>query len=202
MFMRAAGRPVLPRMDVAAWRRRVMSRCQRKIVSGVISSRSPVAARLRYHAEQGREQGPVCPVQLRAVLLLPLQDGELVARIRISAIFHASSRRDSRSHVVTRAMRRKTNRRHMTGDHHGRTAGRATLLLTATDGNLGTHSLPAAGHPVQRDVGEALGYSGPDAGFHLGRHQATRWTYTCSATPATSRASSRFCYARGAPGST
>ncbi len=55
-------------------------------------------------------------------------------RIRISTIFHASSRRDSRSHVVTRAMRRKTNRRHMTGDHHGRTAGRATLLVTATDG--------------------------------------------------------------------
>jgi len=35
---------------------------------------------------------------------------------------------------------RKTNRRHMTGDDHGRTAGRATLLLTATDGILGTHN--------------------------------------------------------------
>jgi hypothetical protein len=29
----------------------------------------------------------------------------------------------------------------MTGDHHGRTAGRATLLLTATDGILGTHKI-------------------------------------------------------------
>jgi DNA replication protein DnaC len=35
---------------------------------------------------------------------------------------------------------RKTNRRHMTGDHHGRTARRATLLVRAADGILGTHS--------------------------------------------------------------
>jgi hypothetical protein len=38
-------------------------------------------------------------------------------------------------------IRRKTNRRHMTGDHHGLTAGRATLLVTATDEILGTHKL-------------------------------------------------------------
>ena len=41
MFRRVAGRPVLPRLDRAARRRRAMSRCQRKIVSGVTSSRSP-----------------------------------------------------------------------------------------------------------------------------------------------------------------
>jgi hypothetical protein len=41
MFRRVAGRPVLPRMDLAAQRRRTMSRCQRRIVSGVTSSRSP-----------------------------------------------------------------------------------------------------------------------------------------------------------------
>jgi hypothetical protein len=35
---------------------------------------------------------------------------------------------------------RKTNRRHMTGDHHGRTARTATLLVTAVDEILGTHS--------------------------------------------------------------
>jgi hypothetical protein len=35
---------------------------------------------------------------------------------------------------------RKTNRRHMTGDHHGRTAWRATLLVTAVDEILGTHN--------------------------------------------------------------
>jgi hypothetical protein len=39
----------------------------------------PVAAGFGYHAEQCREQGPVCPVQFRAARLPPLQDGELVA---------------------------------------------------------------------------------------------------------------------------
>jgi hypothetical protein len=43
-------------------------------------------------------------------------------KIKISAAFHASSRRDSRSPAATRVISRKTNRRHMTGDHHGRTA--------------------------------------------------------------------------------
>ena len=39
-----------------------------------------VAAGFGYHAEQGREQGPVRPVQLRAARLPPLQDRELVAQ--------------------------------------------------------------------------------------------------------------------------
>jgi hypothetical protein len=55
-------------------------------------------------------------------------------------IRHASSRRDSRSHAANRVIRRKTNRRHMTGDHHGQTAGMATLLARALDGLLGTHN--------------------------------------------------------------
>ena len=36
-------------------------------------------------------------------------------------------------------IRRKTNRRHMIGDHYGRTARRATLLVRAMDEILGTH---------------------------------------------------------------
>jgi hypothetical protein len=36
-------------------------------------------------------------------------------------------------------VRRKTNRRHMTGDHHGRTSEKATLLVRAADEILGTH---------------------------------------------------------------
>jgi hypothetical protein len=36
-------------------------------------------------------------------------------------------------------VRRNINRRHMTGDHRGGTAGRATLLAKATDQILGTH---------------------------------------------------------------
>jgi hypothetical protein len=62
-------------------------------------------------------------------------------RIKISAVFHVSSRRDSRSHAVTRVIRRKANRRHMIGDHHGWAAGKPTLLVTAMDEILGTHRL-------------------------------------------------------------
>jgi hypothetical protein len=40
----------------------------------------PLAPRFRYHAEQGREQCPVRPVQVQAARLPPLQDGELVAQ--------------------------------------------------------------------------------------------------------------------------
>jgi hypothetical protein len=53
--------------------------------------------------------------------------------------FHASSRRASRSHAISRVIRRNMNRRHMTDDHHGRTAGRATLLVRVADEILGTH---------------------------------------------------------------
>jgi hypothetical protein len=65
--------------------------------------------------------------------LLPLQDGEWWRRIKISAVCHASSRRDSRSHEAARVIRRKTSRRQMIGGHHGRAAGRATLLFRAVD---------------------------------------------------------------------
>jgi hypothetical protein len=44
-------------------------------------------------------------------------------RIKISAVFHVSPRWDSRSHAATRVIRRKTNHRHMIGDHHGQTLG-------------------------------------------------------------------------------
>jgi hypothetical protein len=36
-------------------------------------------------------------------------------------------------------IRRKMNRRHMTGDHHGRMTGKATPLVRATDRIPGTH---------------------------------------------------------------
>jgi hypothetical protein len=40
----------------------------------------PLAPGFGYHAEQGREQGPVRPVQVRTEWLPPLQHGELVAQ--------------------------------------------------------------------------------------------------------------------------
>ena len=134
MFRRVAGRPVLPRMDLAAQRRRTISRCQRSIVSGVTSSRSPwrrafgitpsrVASRARSaQFSFGRRGWRRCST------------ASWWRRIKISAIRHVCWRRDSCSHEAVRVIRRKTNRRHMTGDHHGQTAGTATLLVRAVDG--------------------------------------------------------------------
>jgi hypothetical protein len=143
MFRRVAGRPVLPRLDLAAQRRRTMSRCQRRIVSGVISSRSPwrrvfgitlsrVASRARSaQFSFGRRDCRRCMM------------ASWWRRIKISAVFHVSSRRDGRSHAATCVTRRKTNRRHMIGDHHSCATGRATLLVRAVDGILGTHRILA-----------------------------------------------------------
>jgi hypothetical protein len=117
----------------------------------------PVAARFGYYAGQGREQGPVRPVQVRATRLPPLQDRSWWRRIKISAVFHVSSRWDRRSHEATRVIRRKVNRRHMIGDHHGRTAGRATLLVRAMDGILGTGRLQGL---ILRAKGRAGGLGG------------------------------------------
>jgi hypothetical protein len=44
----------------------------------------------------------------------------------------------------------------MTGDHHGRTAARATLLVTATDEILGTHSTAGHAMTICADQGESL----------------------------------------------
>ena len=101
-------------------------------------------------------------------------------RVKISAVFQASSRRDSRSQEAARVVRRKTNRRHMTGDHHGREAGRATLLVRAMEEILGTHSVirrntnrrhmigdhhaqsPEQATPLVRAVDEILGTHNED----------------------------------------
>jgi hypothetical protein len=57
MFRLVAGRPVLPRMDLAAQRRRMMSWCQRRIVSGVTQQPQALVPRFRYHAEGGTVPG-------------------------------------------------------------------------------------------------------------------------------------------------
>jgi hypothetical protein len=107
-----------------------MSRCQRRIVSGVTSSRSLVP-RFRYDAEQGRGQCPVRPVQVRAARRPPVQDGELVAQDQDLGGPHASSRRDSRSHVITRATRRKAN-----CSARRRTRGGTDVRTTASQGEV------------------------------------------------------------------
>jgi hypothetical protein len=130
MCRRVAGRPVLPRLDLAAQRRRTMSRCQRRIVSGVTSSRSP--RRRPFGITASRVASSARSAQSRCGRrgCRRCSTASWWRRIKISALRHAPSRWDSRSHVVTRVMRRKANRRHMTGDHHGRGVGRATLLVS------------------------------------------------------------------------
>ena len=100
-----------------------------------------MAAGFGYHAEQGREQGRSARASFGRAADWRCRTRSWWRRIRISAIFHASSRRDSRSHAVTRVIRRKGNRRHMTGEHYGQSAGRATVLVRAVDAILGTHNL-------------------------------------------------------------
>ena len=125
---------------LAAQRRRTMSRCQRKTVSGVISSRS--AWRCAFGITVSRAASSARSAQSRFGRrgCRRCRTASWWRRIKISAVFHASSRRDSRSHEAIRVIRRKKSRRHMSGDHHGWTARRATLLVTATEDILGTHS--------------------------------------------------------------
>ena len=90
---------------------------------------------------------PVVPVHGRSRLLEP---DTLIwwRRIKVSAVFHISSRRDSRNPAATRVVTKNTSRRHMIGDHHGRTAGRATLLARAADEILGTQSTVSGRWPA------------------------------------------------------
>jgi hypothetical protein len=140
MLQRVAGRPVLARMDLAAWRRRTMSRCQRRIVSGVTSNRRPRRRVLGITLSRVPSRARSAPVQLRATRLPPLQDRELVAQDQDPGSLPRLLAPDSRSHPVSCVVRRNTNRKHMTGDHHGRNARRATLLVRAVDALLSTRT--------------------------------------------------------------
>jgi len=98
------------------------------------------AALSTYTAGAGRGRCPVRPVHVRRRGCHRCSTASWWRRIKISAVFHAFSRRDSRSHAASRVIRRNTNRRHMTGDRDGQAA---TLLVRAVDGILGPHSLGA-----------------------------------------------------------
>jgi hypothetical protein len=169
---------------VVARRRRMMSRCQRRIVSGVTSSSNPwrrafcitpssAASRARSAQFSFGRRGRRC------------RTASWWRRIKISAVFHVSSRRESHSHAASRVIRRKTNRRHMIGDHHGRSAGRATLLVRAEDEILGTHRnvrpsrTPHAGHHPRKSRGScrAVHRAGHCTGNRQGR---SVWWEHCS----------------------
>ena len=113
MFRRVAGRPVLPRMDLAAQRRRTMLRCQRRIVSGVTSSRSPWRRAFGITLSRVARSARSAQFSFGRRGCRRCRTVSWWRRIKISAVFHVSSRRDSRSHVASRMIRRNTNRRHM-----------------------------------------------------------------------------------------
>ena len=80
MVRRVVGLPVLPRLDLAARRRRTMSRSGAGTMSGVTSSRSAWRRAFGITASRVASRCPVRPVQVRAARLPSLQDGELVAQ--------------------------------------------------------------------------------------------------------------------------
>ena len=139
MFRRVAGRPVLPRMDRAAQRRRTMSRCQRTIVSGVTSSRSPWRRAFGITPSRAASRARSAQFSFGRRGCRRCRTASWWRRIKISAVFHASSRRDSRSHAATRVIRRNTNRRHMIGDHHGR-SGRESNSAGQSRGRDSRHA--------------------------------------------------------------
>jgi hypothetical protein len=80
MFLPVAGRPVLPRLDRAAQRRRARSRCQRRIVSGVTSSRRPWRRAFGIALSRVASRARSAQFRVRANRLPLLQDCELVAQ--------------------------------------------------------------------------------------------------------------------------
>jgi hypothetical protein len=114
---------------------------QRTIVSGVTSSRSPWRRALGITPGRVVSRARSARFSFGRHGCRRCSTASWWRRIKISAVRQASSRRDSRSHVVVRVIRRKTNRRRMTGDHHGQAAGMASLLVRAADGILGTHGI-------------------------------------------------------------
>ena len=144
MFRRVAGRPVLPRTDRAARRRRMISRCQRRIVSGVTSRRRPWRRAFGITPSSTARSARSAQFRFGRRGCCRCKSASWWRRIKISAVFHVCSRRDSCSHAVSRVIRRNTNRRHMIGDHHRRRAERATPLVRAVDAILGTHRITAA----------------------------------------------------------
>ena len=153
MFGRVAGRPVLARMDCAAQRRRAMSRCQRRIVSGVTRSRSPWRRALGITPSSAARRARSAQFSFGRRICRLCRTASWWRRIKISAVFHVSSRRDSRSPAASRVIRRNTNRRHMIADHHRGTPGEQ-LCWSAPWMGFSARTVPASTHPPDNRPGE------------------------------------------------
>jgi hypothetical protein len=93
------------------------------IVSGVTSSRSPWRRAFGITLSRVAMSARSAQFSFRRCGCRRCRMASWWRRIRISAVFQASSRRDSRGDAAIRVIRRKTNRRDMIGDHHDRIPG-------------------------------------------------------------------------------
>ena len=94
-------------MDLVAQRRRTIARCQRRIMSGVTSGRNlwRRAFGITLSSAASRARSAQLSVGRRGCRRR--RTATWWRRIKILAVFHASSRRDSRSHAASHVIRRK-----------------------------------------------------------------------------------------------
>ena len=121
------------------------------------------------HTVRGYLYGAGLPSDAAAVVAVRRAGGAGARSLRSSI---SPRRRASRSHAVSRVVRRNMNRRHMPGDHHGRMAGRATLLVRAVDEILGTHRIQPRAWRPGCNAGLLLSITALDT------DSARLWTYT------------------------
>jgi hypothetical protein len=98
---------------------------------------SRIPSRLAHHARPIRQYRTDATLS-RLLPPSPATPGSGCLQLHPAA---ATARRWTVSHLHPKQQRlvAHANRRHMIGDHHGRTAGRAILLVRAMDEILGTH---------------------------------------------------------------
>jgi hypothetical protein len=100
----AVGAP--PFLGIGFGEARTMSRCQRTIVSGVTRSCSPLRRALGITPSSAASSARSAQFSFGWRGCRRCRTASWWRRIKISAVFHVSSRPDSRSHPVSRVIRR------------------------------------------------------------------------------------------------
>ena len=113
----AGGRPDRFDLDLAAQRRRTISRCQRKIVPGVMNKCSALWRERGMSVSSTANRARSVHVSFARAAVWRCRTANWWRSRRISASFHAGGRLDSRSHAGIWTARRNTKRRHTRRDH-------------------------------------------------------------------------------------
>ena len=112
-----SGRPGLFGLDLAAQRRRTISRCQRRIVPGVMNECSAPWRERGMSVSSAANSARSVHVSLGRAAVCRCRTASWWRSRRISASFHAGGRLDSLSHAGIWTARRNTKRRHTSRDH-------------------------------------------------------------------------------------